>query len=88
MAITTQTFSVTVVGVPLVITSVSPPDGQVGTAYTHTFLATGGVTPYLWSVASGILPLGLSLSAGGVMNGLPTQTGNFDVTVAVADVNG
>ena len=44
---------------PLVITTTTLPAGTVGTAYSTTLAATGGVSPYSWS-ASG-LPSGLSL---------------------------
>jgi hypothetical protein len=49
----------------LSITTASPlPGGQVGVAYTDQLAASGGITPYTWSVSSGSLPAGLSLSSG------------------------
>lgn len=40
-----------------------------GGGYSATLAATGGSTPYTWSIASGTLPHGLSLSASGSITG-------------------
>jgi hypothetical protein len=71
---------------PLAITSTSPlPTGTVGTAYSETLAATGGTTPYGWTVTKGTLPAGLTLSAAGVLSGTPTAAGTSTFTVQVAD---
>ena len=60
---------------PLTITTTSLPSGQVGTAYTATLSATGGTTPYLWTLTNGTLPAGLVLnSSTGVISGTPTAS--------------
>jgi Putative Ig domain/IPT/TIG domain len=70
----------------LSVTTATLPDGTAGTAYTQTTLsATGGVTPYTWSVPPGTLPPGLSLSSSGVISGTPTNSGTFSFTVTVTD---
>jgi hypothetical protein len=69
----------------LAVTTSSPPNGSVGTAYSQTLAATGGVTPYSWSTVGGTLPSGLSLSSGGVISGTPTATGTSSFTVQVTD---
>ena len=62
---------------PLVIATTSLPNGQVGTAYSATLMASGGTTPYSWSLTSGTLPSGLSLnSSTGVISGTPSATAN------------
>ena len=43
------------------ITTASLPNGKLGNPYSKTLAATGGTTPYAWSIASGALPDGLSL---------------------------
>lgn len=70
----------------LVITTTSMPAGSVGVAYSQAIAATGGVTPYSWSVVSGSLPGGLSLgSSTGVVSGTPTAAGTSYFTVQVSD---
>ena len=62
---------------PLVISTSSLPNGQVGTLYSATLAASGGTAPYAWSLTSGNLPSGLSLNAStGAMTGTPTATAN------------
>src|SRR5256886_4473149 len=70
---------------PLQITGSQLPDGTVGSAYSATLNASGGSTPYSWSVSSGTLPTGLSLSSTGTISGTPTVAGAFPFTVAVKD---
>ena len=67
----------------LAITTASLPAGTVNAAYSQTLAATGGTTPYSWSVSAGTLPAGLSLSAAGVLGGTPTTAGTSNFTVQV-----
>ena len=70
----------------LQITTAGLPDGQIGTAYSARLAATGGVSPYTWSLSSGALPAGLTVgAANGVVSGTPTQAGQFNFTVQVSD---
>src|SRR5262249_8667003 len=67
------------------ISTASPlPGGTVGAAYTQTLSATGGTPSYVWSLAVGSLPSGLSLS-GGVLSGTPTTAGQYSFTLTVTD---
>jgi Putative Ig domain len=60
---------------PLSITTMNLPAGQINVAYSATLAATGGTTPYTWSLASGTLPTGLSLNAStGKISGTPTMS--------------
>ena len=68
---------------PLTISTTTLPGGTVGTAYSATLAATGGVPPYTWS-ASG-LPGGLSLSGAGAISGTPTASGSFSASITVLD---
>lgn len=71
------------------ITTTSPlPNGALGSTYNQTLSATGGITPYTWSVISGGLPPGLSLSTGGVLSGNPSTVTNASFTVAVTGADG
>ncbi len=68
------------------VTSPSPlAEGTLNVAYTATLAATGGTAPYTWSVASGSLPAGLTLSAAGMISGTPTADGTSSFTVKATD---
>jgi hypothetical protein len=77
----------TTIGVPaLQISTMALPDGVVASAYKAQLAATGGVPPYVWSIAHGSLPPGLALdAASGTISGAPTMAGTYDFTVQVAD---
>ena len=64
---------------PLLIGTVSLPNAAPAVAYSVTLAATGGDGSYTWSVTTGLLPLGLSLTAGAI-----TGTPN---TVAIRTIN-
>jgi len=72
---------------PLKVTTTSLPAATGGHSYTAPALAaTGGVTPYSWSVPPGTLPPGLSLnSSTGVISGIPDVAGTYTFTVKVTD---
>jgi len=59
--------------------------GATGVAYSYQLLFSGGVPPRGWSMGTGALPPGLSLSSGGVISGTPTQIGTFPFTVKLTD---
>jgi hypothetical protein len=81
----TQALSITVnFSNPPTITTTSLPGGTVTQPYNQTLTAsaTGTLT---WSLASGSLPAGLSLSPVGVISGTPTAAGTANFTVRVVD---
>jgi hypothetical protein len=68
------------------VTTVSLPGAVVGTPYTATLTAGGGVPPYTWSIPAGTLPAGLTLDpTTGVISGTPSAPGNASFTVEVTD---
>jgi hypothetical protein len=70
------------------ITTTTLPAGPQNVAYSTTLAASGGVTPYTWSILSGTLPVGLSLTPStGVISGMPTVSGTSSFTVKVTDAN-
>jgi len=79
----TRALSITVQQPQVTITTGSLPGGAVGQAYSQTLAATGGVGGYAWSIASGALPAGLSLSAAGVISGTPTTAGTSNFSIRV-----
>jgi hypothetical protein len=73
---------------PLSITTTSLANGIQGVPYSATLTATGGATPYVWSIISGRLPAGLAFSTGsGVISGNPTGSGTRNFIVQVKDAN-
>ncbi len=72
----------------LTITTTSLPAGNVAIFYDSQLMATGGQTPYTWSITSGTLPPGLSLTPStGMISGTPTTTGSYPITVQVTDAD-
>lgn len=73
----------------LTITNASPlASGNFGAFYTLTFEASGGVGPYQWRIASGLLPEGVSLTPTGALSGTPRLGGLFRFVVEVTDAAG
>lgn len=70
---------------PLKITTAALPNGTAGVAYSQSLAATGGVTPYAWSIAAGALPAGVTLAANGTLSGTPSANGTFNFTARVTD---
>ena len=86
-----QTVSVAGSGVapPTLAVSSFPilPTGSKGFAYVANLSAAGGTPPYSWSLASGTLPTGLTLSSSGALTGPVNvaSAGNYSFTLQVAD---
>src|SRR5580704_3646370 len=69
------------------ITTSSLPAGMEGTAYNQTIAATGGLTPYTFTISSATgLPAGLSMDTSGHITGTPTgPNGTSNFTVKLTD---
>src|SRR5215469_14053815 len=72
-------------GSTLTVTTNSLPPAQLASSYSAVLSATGGTSPYRWSLKSGSLPAGLTLNSGGQISGLPAQTGTYSFTAQVQD---
>ncbi len=59
----------------------SVPDGRVGLFYSIAINASGGIENFIFSITNGALPLGLGISAGGSITGIPQEFGTFNFTV-------
>jgi hypothetical protein len=81
-----RAFAVTTFLLPAVTTS-SLPEGRGGVPYSASLLASGGKAPLTWSLFSGSLPTGLTLSSTGSISGTPSS-GTTSFTARVADANG
>lgn len=72
----------------LSITTSSMPGGTVGSSYSTILGATGGTSPYKWTITSGTLPNGVSLNnSTGQVAGTPNQQGTSTFTIQVQDSN-
>jgi MBG domain (YGX type)/Putative Ig domain len=70
----------------LVLSPATIPDGQYGANYkAQTIKASGGKSPYTYSISAGNLPPGMSFSSGGVLSGNPVTTGRYAFTVTAED---
>jgi hypothetical protein len=94
--IDTQTGSITTQGqtlsfttpaaAPLAITTARLPSAISGSPYDAQLAGTGGVGPYVWSIAAGALPPGLTLnSSSGVISGTPSFSHAYQLTVMLSD---
>jgi hypothetical protein len=83
----TTTITLSIPANPSIITPAGAlAGGTVGTPYSVTLTATGGITPYGWSVTQGTLPAGLTLGATtGIISGTPTAAGSSSFTVTLTD---
>jgi hypothetical protein len=70
---------------PLQITTEALPSAVLQTPYGVPLEATGGAGDNAWSIASGALPPGITLSAAGVLEGTPTSAGLSRFSVQVQD---
>jgi len=77
---------------PSIVTS-SLPDGTIGSSYSQTIQATGGLAPFTWGITSGVLPHSLILSSSTgnsvTISGTPDQVQpGVAFTIHVTDANG
>ena len=85
-----KTYKITVTSssAKLAITGTIPTTKPVKAPYTGTLNATGGTSPYKWSISSGKLPNGLTIAPNtGKIKGTPTKAGTFSFVVRVKDKN-
>jgi hypothetical protein len=75
------------------ITTTSLPNGTAGTPYSAIIKASGGCTPYQWTIASGALPAGITAKASSTttslnLTGTPTTAATYSFTVKVTRCHG
>ena len=82
---TTQSLNLDVAPGAVTITTTTLPVVNWNTATSIALSATGGAPQYAWSIASGALPAGLTLSGAGVIGGTTTSVGIFTFTARATD---
>ena len=56
----------------LLIAQFTLAQGAIGVPYRQLLIASGGVQPYTWSIGSGALPGGLTVTPDGIISGTPS----------------
>jgi hypothetical protein len=69
------------------ITTAAMNSGLTGQKYNATLAATGGSSPYHWSLIGGALPPGLDMTGSGAISGTPASTGTYSFAVQVSDTS-
>ena len=73
----------------LTITTATLPNGTAGTQYSEQVQASGGVAPYTWGLAAGVLPTNLHLqpsnTSTAMISGTPDTPVQADFAVKVTD---
>ncbi len=71
---------------PVRVRQTALPRATVGVMYSLQLNGAGGLAPYRdWSVESGSLPPGLTLSGNGLLSGTPTAPGTYSFVVTLVD---
>jgi glucose/arabinose dehydrogenase len=84
----TRRFKISAVGA-VSINNDSLPAGRVGRSYKARLNGRSGKKPFTWSLVSGSLPAGLLFdTTTGRISGIPTTTGNTDLTFRLTDTLG
>ncbi len=85
----TRSYTLTIITCSTItISPNSLPNATVGIPYSKQLTASGGNSPYTFTLTAGVLPPGLALSTTGLISGTATVTGNFNFTVRATDSNG
>ena len=79
------TITITPSASPITVSPASLPTLTAGTSFSQTLTSTGGLAPYTYTLQTGTLPPGLSLSSSGVLSGTPTQRGGYTFSVRSTD---
>ncbi len=66
----------------------SPGPASCAEPYSFTAAARNGTAPLSWGVVAGALPGGVSISSGGVVQGVPAAEGTFPFRLRVSDATG
>lgn len=80
--------TVTVSAPTLAITPASLPGATAGTPYNQTLSSSNGTAPYTYSLVSGGLPPGVTLSSAGVFSGTSSNSGTFNLSIRSTDQYG
>ncbi|MBD2701847.1 putative Ig domain-containing protein [Spirosoma sp. BT702] len=87
--ISTTSTTVTSLTANVLVSNPTTTTAVQGVNFFQSFTASGGSSPYSYSLISGILPTGLSLSSTtGTLSGTATENSSYSITVQATDANG
>ncbi len=81
-------FSLTIQPALAVATASPLPPAIRWGVYSHALAASGGTSPYSWSLTAGALPSGLVMNSAGVISGTPDTLQTATFTAQVSDACG
>lgn len=85
----TKNYTVTIAAPTITLSPSTLPATTIGVAYPVTSItASGGIGPYTYSLVSGSLPAGMTMSSAGTLSGTPTSAGTYAITVVATDSHG
>jgi hypothetical protein len=87
-ATASQQLALTINPAPAIVFAPSLSNGTFNASYSATVVATGGAGTLTYTLASGSLPTGLTLSTAGAITGMPSVAGTFPISVRAADAFG
>ena len=85
---TGATYTLVIACQTITVTNPSVASGTVDAFFSQTFTESGAIGTANFTLASGSLPAGLTLSSTGILSGTPQAPGTFAITVRVTDANG
>jgi hypothetical protein len=85
-SLTSKPFSIRIWSLATIVTTATLPSVINNTAMTPvTLTAKAGTAPYAWSLFSGTMPTGVTISTDGVISGTPAVAGNYSFTIRATD---
>jgi len=86
-AIVDRSFTLVIDAPTITVTPTTLPNPTIGIAYNQNLTASGGTAPHSFAITSGALPAGMTLSAAGLLSGMPTASGSSSFTVTATDAS-
>ncbi len=83
-----RSYSILVVCPSITLNPGSLPTATVGQSYSQNITATGGDSPYTFTVVSGSIPPGMFFGSSGAIGGTPNTAGTYNFLVRATDGNG
>ena len=81
------TITITPSASAITVSPAALPTLTAGTPFSQSLSSSGGLAPYAYTLQSGALPIGVTLTSGGVLSGTPTQRGAYSFSVRSTDAS-